>query len=125
MSKEQEINEFHLDIVRQLSALNKGVEGINRRLDITNGRIAKNETLTDGNKQNLALLEQSFKQYDSEQKYRKSRMDTYRDWAVKGVVGFVLTTLGVLLLAGLQKLGIVNLSIVDAATYAEIQEIAQ
>ena len=98
--------DFHLRIVTELALLNKGVESINRRLDIQNGRMAILEDREDEMNLKVTLLERT----EKENEVRRSWYQNLGSLFLQGLAGalWMVLSFGVLLI--LQKTGIINLT---------------
>ncbi len=112
---DQETNPLHHEIMERLSKLDVAMgvvsekcDGINRRLDITNGRIAKVEGVAHTNEKDLILLQERGRSGNENDK----RKQAWTDWAGKGAIGFALMCAGAITLNVLQRTGYINFSFV-------------
>lgn len=125
---DQETNPLHHEIMERLSKLDVSMgvvsekcDGINRRLDITNGRIAKVEGVAHTNEKDLILLQERGRSGNENDK----RKQAWTDWAGKGAISFLLMTIGALASLILQKNNIVNFSVVPEQQYESINSITE
>lgn len=105
-----EVNQLHLQIVEKLSRLDEGVSGINRRLDISNGRIAKLEDGQEGMKVQLAVSEN----LEAEEKEQRKWSNGLWKEFIKGAAGIAWVVIAGLALVVLQRTGVIDISVLNA-----------